>query len=239
MMPTPPDPILEVCVASIDDALAAWQAGADRLELNGALELGGLTPSLGLLREVVQCCPCPVVVMIRPRDGGFHYSKRERVVMRRDAEELLEAGAAGVAVGMLTQDRRIDVGGLAEWMRDLGPTQLVFHRAFDLVADRGAALETLIELGFCRVLTSGGEATAPQGIRELARLNRQADGRIAILAGCGITAENIGSLRRATGCREFHGSFSSEIVDDASPVSCGRLRRVNPQQVAAAKRAIA
>jgi copper homeostasis protein len=218
-----PRVLLEVAVASLDDALTAVVAGADRLELNSALELGGLTPSPALIEFV---CPLglPTIVMSRPRPGGFAYSPAEFDTLARDAAFALRHGAAGVAFGCLHPDHTIDRDRAAEIVRLAGGTQTVFHRAFDLTPDPLAALDTLIELGVTRVLTSGQAASAPLGAPLIRRLVEHAAGRIEILPGAGIRPENVALMLAQTAATQIHGSFSVERDDPAHPVCPGRFR---------------
>lgn len=204
---TPDTVRIEVCVDSVESALAADAGGADRLELNAGLELGGLTPSLGLVAEVLAATPLPVIAMVRPRAGDFVYSPAERRILLRDAEALLAAGVAGLAFGILTPTGHIDRDSCLAITDLIGSREAVFHRAFDVTPNLEQALEHLVELGICRVLTSGGAETAPQGAARLAGLVRQSAGRIEILPGGGIRASNARPLLDATGCRQIHGTF--------------------------------
>ena len=199
--------LLEVCVESVDDALTAYHHGADRLELNTALVLGGLTPSMGVIREVRRAVPLPLMVMIRPRSGGFHYSPNEFMVMHRDAEVALQAGADGIVFGILTPQGEIDVircnhlASLAE-----GKT-CVFHRAFDVVRDPFASLEQLIALGFQRVMTSGQANTALEGAVRIRALLAIAAGRIEILPAGGLNRATVEPIVQLTCAGQIHGSL--------------------------------
>lgn len=230
--------ILEVCVASVEDAIAAEQAGADRLELNLALELGGLTPSAGLLETVVAAIQIPVIAMVRPRAAGFCYSDTERIQMLRDAEVLLELGAAGIASGALTPDRVIDQPFWREMARLVDEKEVVFHRAFDLIADQAAAIDQLIDLGTNRILTSGGRESACAGAAQIARWRPRAEPHLKLLPGSGITAENIPRLIEQTGCDQVHGSFSDARVDPAGSVAPDRFPATSFERVAAARSAL-
>ena len=199
--------LLEVCIASVEDAIAAAVGGADRLELNLALELGGLTPSLGLLAEVKRAVSLPIIAMVRPRAGDFCFSRREQTVMLRDAELLLAHEADGLACGALDAQGEIDLAFWSEFIQFAGERETVFHRAFDELQNQPRALEALIELGATRVLTSGAAATAWEGAEQLAQLAKQANGRIEILPAAGISAAGVAPLVHATGCRQIHGSF--------------------------------
>jgi copper homeostasis protein len=218
------DILLEVAVASADDALIAAGNGAHRLELNAALELGGITPSLGVLKEVRKAVGLPIMVMLRPRAGGFVYSGGEFRTMQQDCEVALSNGADGVAFGILQGDHEIDVDRSRQLIRQAGRGQTVFHRAFDLTADPLGSLDQLVDLGVTRVLTSGGRATAPEGAAMIAQLVERAGDRIEILSGGGVRAENVVELLRVTGCKQVHGSFSEARDDPAGPVAAGLFR---------------
>ncbi|WP_428504648.1 copper homeostasis protein CutC [Roseateles sp.] len=198
--------LLEVCVDDIAGLDAAQQGGADRIELCSSLGCGGLTPSAGLMAEAATRS-LPVIALIRPRSGGFVYSEAEARVMLHDIALAAELGLAGVAIGALTPERQLDRPLLERLIRAAdGRLQLTLHRAFDLVRDLGAALETAIALGFQRVLTSGGAPSAMAGCAQLAALVRQSQGRIRILAGSGIRPNNVAALLAATGVHEVHAS---------------------------------
>jgi len=229
---------LEVCISSVDDAIAAEQGGADRLELNVALELGGLTPSPELLRSVKQAVSLPVIVMIRPRGAGFCYSRHEQQLMLRDAERLLEAGAAGVASGVLRDDRRLDISFWRSLAGVAADRQIVFHRACDTVESVEQLLDELIELGTTRLLTSGGQATALSGREQIARLRERAGAALEILPGAGVTAENVVTLLRATGCNQVHGSFASRQYDPAGIVADDTYPATSVDRVAAVRRVL-
>lgn len=207
--------LLEVCVDRLGDAIAAVEAGADRLELCGCLEVGGLTPSAGLLREVLDATDAQVVAMIRPRAGGFCYDDHDLQVAQREATEALAAGATGIVFGALRSDGVIDRDATGRMVQAAGPAEFVFHRAFDFAPDASAALETLVDLGVTRLLTSGGKPTAPQGVARLQALCEQARGRIQIMPGSGVRPENILRLVHATGCRQIHVGASLARTDNS------------------------
>ena len=198
--------LLEVAVTTADEARFAAEAGADRLELCSTLEVGGVTPSPGAFLAVREAVAIPVYVLVRPRPGGFVYSEDEFDTMMRDAAWFREHGADGIVAGILTSDGRVDRAQCAELAARCGK-KIVFHRAFDFVQDRMASLEVLIELGFERILTSGGAATAAEGSLEIAALVRAARGRIEILPGSGIRPENVMELFRETSCTQVHASL--------------------------------
>jgi copper homeostasis protein len=230
--------LLEVCVASVDDAVAAERAGADRLELNVALELGGLTPSSGLLAEVKQAARIPVIAMVRPRGAGFVYSVSERRVLVRDAETMLTQGADGLAFGALTADRTLDDVTVREIVRLAGTRETVFHRAFDLVADPWRAARQLVDGGVTRILTAGQASTALAGCEVLARLYGELGGQIEVLPASGVRPDNIVSLLERTGCRQAHGSFRRRAQDFAQPIADSSYGVTDERLVAAARHAV-
>ncbi len=213
--------MVEVCVASVEDAVTSAAVGADRVELNAALEVGGLTPSLGTLLEVRSAVSLSVVVMARPRPGGFCYSDAEFRTLRRDADIALDHGADGVAFGVLTPDGRVDVPRCRRVVEHVGSRPggsfqgAVFHRAFDFTPEPLEALETLIDLGIRRVMTSGRQGTALEGADLIAELMRRAAGRIEVLPAGGIQAGNVAELLARTGCDQVHASLRERRPDES------------------------
>lgn len=205
---------IEVGVTRVEDAVAAERGGAKRLELNSALVLGGLTPSWGLLGEVVRAVQIPIMVMIRPRAGGFVYSSSEVDVMRRDVVAATTGAAKGVVFGPLTAQGEIDAPAVERLVKAAGNAQTIFHRAFDLCTDPIASLELLVNLGVKRIMTSGGGATALEGAARIAELHQAAAGRIEILPAGGIRNDNIAALLEATGCTQIHASFRKMSRDE-------------------------
>ena len=198
---------LEVCVENFEDALLAARAGADRIEYCSSLRLGGLTPTPGALfrlREV----PAPCMVMIRPRPGDFVYSAAEIEIMKEEIALAREQGAAGVVFGVAKHTGDLDVAALRDLMRHCEGLQTTLHRVFDGVREQTqtTALESAIEIGFDRILTSGGQATAFAGRQQIKRLILEAGGRIVILPGSGINSENAAELIHVTAAMELHAS---------------------------------
>ncbi|MGU3389864.1 copper homeostasis protein CutC [Sphingomonas sp. M1A8_2b] len=215
---------LEICVDDIAGLDAAVAGGADRVELCAALALGGLTPPPSLITAAANA-PIPVHLLARPREGGFHYSAREVAMIADDITAAAEAGLAGVVIGASLANHALDtktLGSLVSHARSAGeargrPVSLTLHRAIDLCPDMPAALEDAIALGFDRVLTSGGEPKAIDGLDRLATLHRSAAGRIVILAGSGIDADNVAAFL-ALGIVEIHASCGSPVpVTEAIP----------------------
>lgn len=198
--------LFEACVDSVVSAIAAEQGGAGRLELCAALSEGGITPSIGMIELVKQNVNIPVNVLIRPRAGDFCYTEAEFDIMKFDIERCRQAGISGVVIGILKPDGNIDkerTGRLIEFAR---PMKVTFHRAFDMAYDPYTALETLIELKAERILTSGQEATALEGLDLLRSLIQKANGRIIIMPGSGINENNIGKILSVSGAKEFHAT---------------------------------
>ena len=196
--------LVEACVDSIESALAAGRGGAHRIELCANLIEGGTTPSPGTLAVCRARLDIPIFVLVRPRGGDFLYSAAELAVMLEDIRRAKAAGAQGVVTGALRADGEIDADRTRELIAAARPLEVTFHRAFDVCRDADRALETLIGLGVERVLTSGQAATAPEGATTIARLVRQAAGRIGVLPGGGVTPDNVAALVRATGVAEVH-----------------------------------
>jgi copper homeostasis protein len=204
---------IEAGVTSVEDAVAAERAGANRLELNSALVLGGLTPSWGLLGETIRAVKIPVMVMIRPRTGGFCYSPTEIDVMRRDVVAAITAGAKGVVFGPLTPQGEIDLAATERLVKAAGQAETIFHRAFDLCIDPDRALDQLIAFGLRRIMTSGCATTALQGAPRIKQLHDRAAGRIEILPAGGIRTDNIKELVEETSCTQIHASFRKMARD--------------------------
>ncbi len=200
--------LLEIIVASSDDAIAACAGGADRFEVCSALALGGLTPSLGTVKAIKEAVDVPAMCMVRPREGGMAYGKGEFRAMLLDAELLLEAGADGLVFGLLTPDGDVDLSRCRELMQLVEaagrPVETVFHRAFDVTASPEVALEQLVDLGITRILTSGRAPTALEGAGEIKKNVEQARGRIEILPGCGLDAESVEKIVQLTGADQVH-----------------------------------
>ena len=195
---------LEICLDSVASAVAAEAGGAARVELCDNLMEGGTTPSEGMIRVVRKRIEIGLQVIIRPRGGNFCYSEDEYAVMAADVRRAKELGADGIVVGMLNADGTVDRDRCAR-LRELAyPLNATFHRAFDVSVDGDAALETVIALGFDRILTSGLAPTVWQGLDRLTHLVNTAGDRIIIMPGGDLTEDTIGRCRAATGAREFH-----------------------------------
>lgn len=195
---------IEICVEGIDGLVAAQQAGTDRVELCASLLEGGLTPSLGVIREALRIATIPFHVIIRPRGGDFLYSELEFRSMIEDVKVLRDMGVVGVVIGCLTAEGTIDETRTKALVDAARPMTVTCHRAFDMTRDYREALEALIRTGVDRVLTSGQRDTAIEGSEILKDTTTVAAGRIIIMACGALDAGNIAQVRTATGVDEMH-----------------------------------
>jgi copper homeostasis protein len=202
--------IVEAAVETLEAALAAERAGADRIELCVNLDDGGTTPSTGLAAAVIDATKLPVFVLIRPRAGDFVYSDEEIDLMIREVETAGIIGVAGIVSGALRSDHAVDTVQTRALIEAAAGLPVTFHRAVDSTIDVAAALEQLVDLGVTRVLTSGGATTALDGADVIAALVNQARDRISIVAGGGIRDHNVSDVIRRTGAREIHTRFVGE-----------------------------
>jgi copper homeostasis protein len=202
--------LFEICVDSVDAALAAQEGGGDRVELCADLLEGGTTPSAGTVQRTLETLRIPVNVIVRPRGGDFCYSGSEFEVMRRDVEMVRSWGANGVVIGILNPNGTVDVDRTLALVETARPLSVTFHRAFDVTRDPFEALETLIGLGIDRVLTTGQESSALEGLELIAELVRLAGDRIILMPG-GITERTAARVVAGSGAREFHFAALSSV----------------------------
>ena len=210
---------IEVCASSVQDCIVAQNEGADRIELISASYLGGLTPTTTVIDMAIENgVKIPIMAMVRPRGGGFCYSEIEKEQMFREARELLKHGAKGIVFGFLSEDRKI------EWDETRKMIELcksyeaesVFHRAFDCSDEPEYNIQRLIELGCTRILTSGLGVNVEKGAELLKLLQEKFGDRIEILAGAGISTENIESIIKKTAVTQVHGTFKKYGVDQTT-----------------------
>lgn len=185
---------IEVCAFSFESCLAAEKGGANRIELCGSMYEGGTTPSAGLIQVVKQSIKIEIHAMIRPRGGDFCYSADEISVMEADIRIAKELGCEGVVLGILRTDGRVDIIQTKALVALARPMQVTFHRAIDMTPNYEEALRDIIETGCDRILTSGQRNTAIEGILNIEKLVKQADGKIEIMAGSGVNADNAQAL---------------------------------------------
>lgn len=207
---------IEITAQGAGDVRTALAGGADRVELCSALGVAGLTPSTGTVEVAVEIAreagaPGFVDVLVRPREGDFTYDADELRTAVRDVRRAVEAGADGVVIGALTHAGRVDVRATQEMIDAADGATITFHRAFDVVTDQLVALEQLVDLGFVRVLTSGGAPRTGEGLGRLTELAARAEGRIQVMAGGGVRVEDIPRLA-AAGVRAVHLSARRTVV---------------------------
>jgi copper homeostasis protein len=216
---------LEICVDSLESAIVAQTAGADRVELCNNLIEGGTTPGYGTIISVRNNLTIGLNVIIRPRGSDFLYTDPEFDIMRRDIEACGEAGADGIVIGILRNDGNIDIEWTSRLIEFARPMEVTFHRAFDMCLDPVTGLEDILLTGAERVLTSGQMNSAFEGADIIRNLVKQADNRIIIMVGGGINESNIASIAKTTGASEFHLTgrkvIDSEMIYRKSGISIG------------------
>ncbi len=205
-------PIVEICVDSIDLALAAQRGGADRIELCGPLEDGGVTPSAGLVLETRRRIDLPIAMLVRSRTGSFTATASEFAVMRQDILFAQQSGIDMVVTGLLHEDRTVDLERTRELVELASPMQVTFHRAFDLAAEPLRALEVVIAAGAQRILTSGAAISAIDGAPRVRALRDAASNRIGMLLCGSIGPELVEDAMRISGAHEIHAALRGSIA---------------------------
>ena len=212
--------IVEICVQSLEGAIMAQECGADRIELCSALEVGGLTPNMGLFIEVKRQINIPVHVLIRPRVGGFYYTPQEVQPMIQDVQLFTESGAEGIVIGALERDFTLDKKTMQQLIttaKSVNPkTHITAHRAFDWTPDPSAAAQILTELGCQTLLSSGQAGSAVQGLDLLKTLDQRFGAQLSIMPGSGINAQNREIFAQA-GFKAIHASASTIISEKQPP----------------------
>lgn len=206
--------LIEVCANSFASAVEAFEGGAQRVELCQDLKNGGTTPSAAVIQLAVEKLKTEgmdIFVLIRPRPGGFYYSDVDFKVTKKEVLFCKENGVDGVVIGLLTPENKIDLDRTQQLVELARPMQVTFHRAFDYVNDPFTAMEQIIELGIQRILTSGQQATALQGIDLIVQLVEKAEDRVVIMPGSGINSSNINKIAALTKAKEFHFSAKKLI----------------------------
>ena len=209
---------LEICANSFESTLAAQKAGADQIELCTELSVGGITPSYGLLEKVTSELDIPVHVLIRPRSGNFAYCHAEIDTMLRDIAACKLLGCAGVVSGALTATNDIDIRTTSKLIHAAAGMEFTFHRAFDVCNNPNKELQNLINLGITRLLTSGQQQKAVDGIDLLKEVLKTATGKIQVMPGSGITPENILQFKEA-GFPIVHSSASKKRITETKPAA--------------------
>jgi len=199
--------IIEIATTDYITTRAAVEGGADRIELCAALTEGGTTPTYGMIKKCREAFDVQLFPIIRPRGGDFLYTDEEFEIIKYDIGLCKEFGCDGVVTGLLKKDGTIDVGRTRKLIEIAYPLEVTFHRAYDVVKVPFEAMEQLIEIGCQRILTSGQQPAAPQGIALITQLIKVADERIVIMPGSGVRKENIRELAEKSGAVEFHSSL--------------------------------
>jgi copper homeostasis protein len=208
--------LFELCAESVEAARAGEFGGADRIELCSQLSMGGVTPPLSLINSATRTLSIPVHILIRPRPGDFVFSSEEFELMKDQIEQARQAGAGGVAVGVLLPDGSVDVERSRELVHLSRPLSVTFHRAFDETVDLNEALEAVIDTGADCLLTSGGAEDVLAGADSIARLRTQAGTRVDIMAAGGLHLANLLEVVRRTGVTHVHGSLTRRHLNGAN-----------------------
>lgn len=199
--------IIEIATTDFTTTKSAVEGGADRIELCAALTEGGTTASFGTIKKCRESFNVQIFPIIRTRSGDFLYSDEEFDIMQNEVKLCKDLGCEGVVIGLLNKDGSIDIKRTSKLVELAYPLEVTFHRAFDRCREPLEALEQLIEIGCQRILTSGQQSTAPEGIDLIGQLVKAADERIIIMPGSGVRKENIKELAEKTGATEFHSSL--------------------------------
>nr|WP_249313250.1 copper homeostasis protein CutC [Lederbergia citrea] len=220
---------IEIIATSVKDAKVAEENGANRIELITGIAEGGLTPSFGLIKEVVNAVKIPVNVMIRPHSYSFCYSEEDMITMMEDIKVVREIGANGIVIGTLTRDHTIDVDALEKLLSVAGDLDVTFHRAFDEVVDQEAALKTLLQFPqINRVLTSGGQPNVTEATDVIKSLLQITENKpLHILAGSGLKTNNAAGFVKQTGVEEIHfGSGVRFEEQSLKPIDPNKVRTI-------------
>ena len=186
--------LLEICAGSYESAISAQEGGADRIELCSALNMGGLTPSLGLIQEVRKELSIPIHILIRPREGNFNYNKAEKEIILEDIRVAIDNGMDGIVFGCLDKKDQLDELFLERVKYISGKSSFTFHRAFDLIENKYDAIDRLTQLEIDTILSSGVEQSAYEGRNNLAEWIKYAQNKIEIMPGAGINIQNIETI---------------------------------------------
>jgi len=212
--------LLEVCIDDVAGLNTCVHANVDRIELCSALSVGGLTPSAAFIKLAAET-PINVHVLIRPRSGDFYFNEHELDLMCNDVAFAVDAGVNGIVVGVANQDGTLNIDALSRLSKAAGPAHKTLHRIIDTVENPLDAMEQVIDIGFGTILSSGGKPCAQDGIRLLAELNDQANDRIQIMAGAGLTPSAIMPINQHTGITAFHSSCSQTQTTECKLASLG------------------
>jgi copper homeostasis protein len=216
---------LEIACFNTESAIIAVQAGADRIELCAGIEVGGTTPDITDVREVLKQVMVPVYVMVRPRGGDFLYTDDEFEVMKKSIADLQKLHVHGLVFGILHEDGTIDVKRNRLLVALAHPIPCTFHRAFDRVVDWNTALEQVIDCGFSTILTSGTKANVVEGVNELKAMQIAAKGRITIMPGGGLRSTNVAGIVQQTQVAFVHSSAITDTGVNANAIEVKALKQ--------------
>lgn len=224
--------ILEACIDSVESAIAAQKGGAQRVELCAGLDHGGTTPSAGMIQSVREAISIALHTMVRPRPGDFCYSEREFEVMMHDVATAKRLGSDGVVLGILMPDGSIDTERTRKLLVAARPMSVTFHKAIDASSDIIRVFDDIVQLGIDRVLTSGGKADVLAGADVLRELVKRSHGRVKVLAGGGVSFDNVMEVVKLSGVKEVH-ALSALLSEFAGPSGAAgnRQRVVDPDKV--------
>lgn len=210
--------LVEVCCGSIDDCIVAEKCGADRIELNHALEMGGMTPSIASLKHSKQHTTIPICCMVRPRGVGFSYTENQFKVMLDEARDLIAAGADGIVFGFLHDDATINIERTKAMVDVIHPKEAIFHKAFDSSRDLEESIQQLIDCGIDRILTSGGSSypDIEEGCRLISKLNEKYGDKIQLLPGGGVREHNVQEILKLTGSNQIHMTAKHLVLDPST-----------------------
>lgn len=223
--------VFEVVLENNDEILIAQQYGAKRVELCSALDLGGVTPSAAMIKSAVEISDCEVHIMIRPRSGGFIYTSDEIEIMKNDISFCKEAGCDGVVFGLATTNKKIDIPNtkrLTDFAKSLG-LEVTFHRAIDFTENINQSVESLIDLGITRILTSGGKTNVDEGVEEIKKLHLLYGDKIQIMAGGGVNIANAAELINF-GLQNIHFNIRKESAFQSN-LLMGKEYEIDEQKI--------
>ncbi len=216
--------VLEIACFNLESCAIAQDAGADRIEFCADYSIGGVTPSHDDIIEARKLLNIPLHVIIRPRGGDFNYSQNEIELMKKDIEFCKKNNIDGVVLGVLNSEKSIDIKTNKELVELAKPMSVTFHRAIDECVDLEKAFEEIIELGFNKVLTSGGKQNAVEGIDKLKNCQEKFGEKITIIPGGGIRSNNIESILLKTKCYQFHSAAITDSSDICDALEIQRLK---------------
>lgn len=215
--------LLEICCVSVEDCIHAQEGGADRIELCASMAAGGLTPSYATVKLAKEACSIPIVVMVRPRNGGFCYNDLEFQVMLEDTRQFLQMGVDGIVFGCLNENREVNIEQTKQLCDLIGDKEAVFHLAFEQCSNPFDTIDRLVECGIDRILTGGKAGSAEKGIDLIKRLVADKGSKVEILCAGGIRSHNVKAILESTQVQQIHSACRHFVQDKSDPVVKGIL----------------